>query len=70
MSHQYKAVIDWRLSGPDFVKGRYSREHIWSFHDGVTVVASPSPTAVSAPWSNAAHVDPEEACTPSSRTEP
>jgi len=61
MSHQYKAVIDWKLSGPDFVKGRYSREHTWTFDGGVTVAASPSPSVVPAPWSNAAHVDPEEA---------
>ena len=61
MSHQYKAVIDWKLSGPDFLKGRYSREHTWTFDGGVTVAASPSPTVVPAPWSNAANVDPEEA---------
>jgi len=61
MSHQHKAVIDWKLSGPNFVKGRYSREHTWTFDGGVTVAASPSPGVVPAPWSNAAHVDPEEA---------
>ena len=40
MSHHYKAVIDWKLSGPDFVKGRYSREHTWTFDGGVTVAAT------------------------------
>jgi len=61
MSHHYKAVIDWKLNGPDFLKGRYSREHTWTFDGGVTVAASSSPNVVPAPWSNAAHVDPEEA---------
>jgi organic hydroperoxide reductase OsmC/OhrA len=61
MSHEYQAIIDWKLSGPDFRKGRYSREHTWSFDGGVTVPASASPSVVPAPWSNAAHVDPEEA---------
>lgn len=61
MSHQYKAIIGWKLSGQDFVKGQYSREHTWTFDGGMIVAASPSPTIVPAPWSNAANVDPEEA---------
>jgi organic hydroperoxide reductase OsmC/OhrA len=61
MSHEYKAVIQWKLSGPNFVKGQYSREHTWTFDGGVTVPASPAPSSVPAPWSNAANVDPEEA---------
>jgi organic hydroperoxide reductase OsmC/OhrA len=61
MSHQYKATIDWKFSGPNFLKGQYSREHTWKFDGGVTVPASPAPSSVPAPWSNAAHVDPEEA---------
>jgi organic hydroperoxide reductase OsmC/OhrA len=43
------------------MKGRYSRAHAWTFDGGVTVQASPSPSVVPAPWSDAAHVDPEEA---------
>src|SRR5687767_14176139 len=60
---EYKATIDWRntATGADFVKGRYTREHAWTFDGGVTVPASPSPSVVPAPWSNAANVDPEEA---------
>lgn len=60
---EYRATIAWRLtaSAADFVKGRYSREHTWAFDGGVTVPASPSPSVVPAPWSNAANVDPEEA---------
>ena len=41
--------------------GKYSREHTWSFDGGVTVAASASPSVVPVPYSNPAHVDPEEA---------
>lgn len=61
MSHAYQANIRWNLTGPDFVKGKYSREHTWTFDGGVTVPASPSPHVVPTPWSNPANVDPEEA---------
>ena len=61
MSHEYKARIDWKLNGPNFLKGQYAREHTWTFDGGVTVPASPAPSSVPAPWSNAANVDPEEA---------
>jgi len=57
---EYKATIQWRRTSPDFLAGRYSREHTWAF-DGVTVPASASPHVVPAPWSNPACVDPEEA---------
>ena len=60
MSHHLATVV-WKRSGPDFLKGRYSREHTWTFDGGVTVPASPSPSVVPAPWSNPANVDPEEA---------
>jgi organic hydroperoxide reductase OsmC/OhrA len=58
---EYKAMIKWQRTSPDFVKGQYSREHTWTFDGGMTVSASPSPHVVPAPWSNPAHVDPEEA---------
>lgn len=58
---EHKATIHWTRTSPDFLKGKYSREHTWSFDGGVTVPASPSPSVVPAPWSNPAHVDPEEA---------
>jgi organic hydroperoxide reductase OsmC/OhrA len=61
MAHEHIAVIRWQGSGPDFVKGKYSREHTWTFDGGLSVPASPSPANVPAPWSNPAHVDPEEA---------
>jgi organic hydroperoxide reductase OsmC/OhrA len=58
---EYKALIKWQRTSPDFLRGRYSREHTWTFDGGVTVPASPSPHVVPAPWSNPACVDPEEA---------
>jgi len=61
MSNGHTAIISWKRNGPDFVKGKYSREHTWTFDGGATVLASPSPSVVPAPWSNAAHVDPEGA---------
>ena len=47
---EHKATIRWNRTGPDFLKGKFSREHSWTFDGGLTV-----------PWSNAASVDPEEA---------
>lgn len=58
---EHKAIIRWNRTGPDFAKGKYSREHTWTFDGGLTVPASPAPSVVPAPWSNAANVDPEEA---------
>ncbi|MDB6111710.1 MAG: peroxiredoxin, partial [Pedosphaera sp.] len=53
--------ISWKRTGPDFLKGKYSREHTWTFDGGLVVPASPAPSVVPAPWSNPANVDPEEA---------
>src|SRR5215208_6665260 len=58
---EHKAIINWKRTSADFVKGKYSREHTWTFDGGFTMPASPSPSVVPAPYSNAAHVDPEEA---------
>ncbi len=60
---RHLATIEWTCGATDadFVRGRYSREHAWTFDGGVTVPASPSPSVVPAPWSNPAGVDPEEA---------
>lgn len=58
---EYKATIKWARTSPDFLKGRYSREHTWTFDGGVTVPASSSPAVVPVPYSNTACVDPEEA---------
>ncbi|EEF58182.1 OsmC family protein [Pedosphaera parvula] len=58
---EHKAIICWKRTSPDFLKGRYSREHTWTFDGGTTIPASPSPSVVPVPYSNPAHVDPEEA---------
>jgi organic hydroperoxide reductase OsmC/OhrA len=58
---EHIATIDWARTGPEFLNGKYSREHTWTFDGGVTVPASPSPSVVPAPYSNPANVDPEEA---------
>jgi organic hydroperoxide reductase OsmC/OhrA len=59
----HRATIEWKNTAPhaDFSKGKYSREHVWTFDGGASVAASPSPSVVPAPWSNPANVDPEEA---------
>lgn len=58
---EHKATISWKRASPDFLTGKYSREHTWTFDGGVTVPASASPSVVPVPYSNPAHVDPEEA---------
>jgi organic hydroperoxide reductase OsmC/OhrA len=59
---EHRATVRWALpAGGDFLKGRYSREHTWTFDGGVTVAASPSPGVVPVPFSNPGGVDPEEA---------
>ncbi len=58
---EYKATIKWTRNSPDFLKGKYSREHTWTFEGGVVVPATSSPHVVPVPYSNPANVDPEEA---------
>jgi organic hydroperoxide reductase OsmC/OhrA len=58
---EHRATIRWALGSGEFLKGRFSREHTWTFDGGVTVPASPSPSVVPAPYANPAGVDPEEA---------
>lgn len=58
---EYKAAISWKRPSGDFLKGKYSREHTWAFDGGFTMPASPSPHVVPVPYSNPAHLDPEEA---------
>jgi len=36
---RHTATIDWTRTGPDFLKGRYSREHTRAFDGGVVVAA-------------------------------
>ena len=58
---KHTASIHWAFGGGDFRRGRYSRAHTWRFDGGLAVPASPSPSVVPAPHSDASAVDPEEA---------
>jgi organic hydroperoxide reductase OsmC/OhrA len=58
---EHKATISWARKGADFLKGKYSREHSWTFDGGITLAASASPSNVPEPYSNPDYVDPEEA---------
>ena len=60
---EHRATIEWTgsASTADYLKGRYSREHRWSFDGGAVVEGSASPSVVPAPWSSPRAVDPEEA---------
>lgn len=58
---QHTATISWRNSGTEFLQGRFSRKHTWTFDGGATVPASSSPAVVRPPLSDPAAVDPEEA---------
>ena len=58
---EHTAAIRWAHTAGDFLKGRYSRGHTWTFDGGLTVPASPSPSNVPKPYANEASVDPEGA---------
>ncbi len=58
---EHIATIRWENTGEDFLRGKYSREHTWTFDGGAAFPASPSPHVVPSPWSNPALIDPEEA---------
>ena len=58
---EHRARIAWKQGGGEFSRGKYAREHTWSFDGGQTVLASSSPSAVPVPRSNPAGIDPEEA---------
>lgn len=59
---EYSATIHWQhKTNEDFLKGGYSRSHLWQFDGGAQVNASSSPHIVPLPYSIEANVDPEEA---------
>ncbi|MCU0770326.1 MAG: OsmC family protein [Verrucomicrobia bacterium] len=58
---EHKANISWKGGSPDFLKGRFTRDHTWTFDGGLSVPASAAPSVVPPPLSNPAAVDPEEA---------
>ncbi len=59
---EHVVVTQWQLRpGEAFTAGKYSRRHEWHFDSGQVIAASPSPSVVRAPYSDATCVDPEEA---------
>ena len=58
---QHKATVSWKSDNENFMQGKFTRAHSWTFDGGTVVPASASPAVVPAPLSNAAAVDPEEA---------
>ncbi len=58
---EHRATVEWKLTDGEFLKGKYSRVHTWTFDGGMVVNASPTPAVVAAPYSDPSAVDPEEA---------
>jgi organic hydroperoxide reductase OsmC/OhrA len=58
---QHKATVSWKSDNENFLQGKFTRAHSWTFDGGTVVPASASPAVVPAPLSNAAAIDPEEA---------
>jgi organic hydroperoxide reductase OsmC/OhrA len=58
---QHKATVSWKSDNEQFLQGKFTRLHSWTFDGGAVVAASASPSVVPAPFSSAAGVDPEEA---------
>lgn len=48
---QHTATVRWAITEGDFLKGRYSRVHTWTFDGGAAIAASPSPSVVPVPYS-------------------
>lgn len=53
--------MTWRRDGGDFAKGRYSRDHVWSFEGGIEVPASASAKIVPKGFADENAVDAEQA---------
>jgi organic hydroperoxide reductase OsmC/OhrA len=58
---EHVATIRWRRGDADFVGGKFSRVHRWTFDGGATIEASAAPSVVPAPYTSSSAVDPEEA---------
>lgn len=58
---EHAATIRWECAGGEFLAGKFSRDHTWSFDGGATVRASASPAIVPQPLASPECVDPEEA---------
>jgi organic hydroperoxide reductase OsmC/OhrA len=58
---EHVATIRWQRGDADFLAGKFSRVHTWSFDGGASLEASAAPSVVPAQFTSAAAVDPEEA---------
>jgi organic hydroperoxide reductase OsmC/OhrA len=58
---EIQSTVRWERGDAQFIDGRYSRAHSWSFDGGAVVPASSSPHIVPLPFSIESAVDPEEA---------
>ena len=61
----YRTTVEWKADGGEFLKHRYSREHVVAFDGGLSVPGSASPHIVRAPYSRADALDPEAGFTAS-----
>ena len=62
MNQIISAKIKWKNQENEiFIKGKYSRTHIWKLENGNQINASSSPHVVPIPYSNPEYIDPEEA---------
>ena len=58
---EHTATIRWERGDADFVHGKFSRVHTWTFDGGATIEASAAPSVVPAAYTSATAIDPEEA---------
>ena len=58
---EHMATVRWDRRDDGFLKGKYSREHTWTFDGGAIVPASAAPSNVPLPSCNPACGDREEA---------
>jgi organic hydroperoxide reductase OsmC/OhrA len=58
---EHPATIRWQRGDADFISGKFSRVHTWTFDGGATIEASAAPSVVPAAYTSTSAVDPEEA---------
>lgn len=58
---EHRVLLQWQAEAENSPKGRFRRDHTWSFDGGIQVPASASPQVIRPPKSSEAAVDPEEA---------
>ncbi len=58
---EHLATIRWQRGDADFVGGKFSRVHTWTFDGGHSMEASAAPSVVPAAYTSTSAVDPEEA---------